>query len=230
MKNIQIDAIDINLNRKAIKNLYIRIKPPAGQVVVSVPMHLSDKQVMQFINERLDWIKKQQQRFVNYHEPSYFQYLNDETHYLWGEAYPLKVIERHGKHEVIKRDERLHLYACADISTEKKALLMTSFYKKHIFEKLESLVPLWEQTMSIVAPEIRLRTMKTRWGSCRVDGARIWLNTELAKRPLESLEYVLVHEMTHLFEPSHNHRFKALMDRFLPDWRERKLRLNNPLP
>ena len=227
MEIIQVDSIDIHLQRKAIKNLYIRVKPPVGQVTVSIPKRLSDKAVMQFITERLPWIKEQQQKFVHYELPQELHYVNGEAHYLWGEALGFKVIEGHGKHELFKTHDELHLYVRPGTTTENRALVVESFYKEQIAEQLQTLVPIWEEKMSIVTPEIRLRTMKTRWGSCRVDGKRIWLNTELAKKPVDSLEYVLVHEMVHLFEPSHNHRFKALMDLFLPDWRERQLRLNN---
>lgn len=229
MEIIQVDSIDIQLQRKSIKNLYIRVKPPVGQVTVSVPKRLSDKAVLQFVSERLPWIREQQQKFAHYEVPQALRYVEGEAHYLWGEQLPLKVIERHAKHELIRSDEALHLYVRPDTTVDKKALVVESFYKDCIAEQLQTLVPRWEERMAITTPEIRLRTMKTRWGSCRVDGKRIWLNTELAKKPLESLEYVLVHEMVHLFEPSHNHRFKALMDRFLPDWRERQSRLNNKI-
>ena len=227
MKLIQIDSIDIQLQRKAIKNLYIRVTPPVGQVSVSIPQRLSDKVVMQFITERLPWIKEQQKKFLHYQVPQELEYKAGEMHYLWGEAYPLKVVETHAKHDVIQQEGELYLYVRPGTTIKNKALVMETFYKNCITKQLQHLLPRWEEKMSVVAPEIRLRTMKTRWGSCRVDGQRIWLNTELAKQPLESLEYVLVHEMVHLFEPSHNHRFKSLMTRFLPDWTERKLRLNN---
>ena len=227
MKSIQVDSIDIELHRKAIKNLYIRIKPPLGQVTVSVPKRLSDKALMQFITERLPWIKEQRLKFADYQVPLDAQYIDDEKHSLWGELYDLKVIEGHAKHQLVREGDELYLYVRPGTSTKNKALVMEGFYKNCIAEQLTSLVPIWEDRMSVTTPEIRLRTMKTRWGSCRVDGQRIWLNTELAKQSLESLEYVLVHEMVHLFEPSHNHSFKALMDRFMPDWRQRKLLLNN---
>ena len=227
MEIIQVDSINIHLQRKAIKNLYIRIKPPVGQVTVSIPKRLNDKALMQFITERLPWIREQQQKFADYQVPLDPSYIDGEMHCLWGEALPLKVIESHAKHELLKTHDELHLYVRPGTTTENRASVVESFYKEQIAEQLQTLVPIWEEKMSISTPEIRLRTMKTRWGSCRVDGKRIWLNTELAKKPVESLEYVLVHEMVHLFEPSHNHRFKALMGKFLPDWRERQLRLNN---
>lgn len=227
MEIIQVESIDIQLHRKAIKNLYIRVKPPVGQVTVSIPKRLSDRVVMQFITERLPWIREQKKKFIHYEVALAYNYIEGETHYLWGDALKLKVIERHAKHELIKRQDTLHLYVRPGTTTAKKALVVERFYKDAITEQLGKLVPIWEEKMSIATPEIRLRTMKTRWGSCRVDGKRIWLNTELAKKPLESLEYVLVHEMVHLFESSHNHRFKALMDKFLPDWRDRQRRLNH---
>ena len=229
MEIIQVDSIDIQLHRKAIKNLYIRVKPPIGQVTVSVPKRISDKAVLQFITERLPWIREQQQKFAHYEEPQDLCYVEGETHYLWGEQLLLKVIEHDGKHQVLKGNDELHLYVRPDTTLKNKALVVEGFYKDCIFERLRTLVPRWEERMTLTTPEIRLRTMKTRWGSCRVDGTRIWLNTELAKKPVESLEYVLVHEMVHLFEPSHNYRFKALMDHFLPDWRERQSRLNNKI-
>lgn len=229
MKSIKVDSIDIQLHRKVIKNLYIRVMPPSGQVTVSIPKRLSEQVVMEFITERLPWIKAQQQKFADYKTPLEPQYQEGEKHYLWGESYELKVFERYGKHELFNEGKELHLYVRPGTTTKNKALVVENFYKASIELALQKLLPVWEKRMALRAPEIRLRYMKTRWGSCRTDGKRIWLNTELAKKSLESLEYVLVHEMVHLFEPSHNYRFKALMDRFLPDWRKRKMRLNNRL-
>lgn len=227
MKSLQVDSIDIQLQRKAIKNLYIRVTPPVGQVTVSVPKRLSERAVMQFINERLPWIKEQQLKFADYAAPIEAQFVDGESHYLWGEPHTLKVIERHGKHELLKIGNELHLYVRASTTTKNKSLVVDEFYKQCIEQQLESMLPFWEDRMSVTVPNLVLRRMKSRWGSCRSDGQRICLNSELAKYPLDCLEYVLVHEMVHLFEMSHNHRFKALMDRFLPDWRERKMRLNN---
>ncbi|MDO5667484.1 MAG: SprT family zinc-dependent metalloprotease [Alcaligenaceae bacterium] len=229
MKIMQLDGIVIVLQRKAIKNLYIRVLPPTGQVTVSIPKQLSEQTVMEFITAKLPWIRAQKQKFTDIKPLSETRFRTGEIHNLWGEAYKLKLIEGHGKHEIIQIGEELHLYVRDGTCIENKALVMDGFYKTCIQEQLKTLVPLWEARMTVTAPVIHLRRMKTRWGSCRSDGKRICLNSELAKKPLESLEYVLVHEMVHLFEHSHNHRFYALMDRFLPDWRERKKRLNNRL-
>lgn len=229
MKNIRLDTLEIRLQRKAIKNLYIRVTPPSGQVTVSIPMRLSEQTVRQFIIEKLPWIKAQQQKFLDGTTVPDTRFEEGETHYLWAEPYALRVFERHGKHQVLVIGDEFHFYVRAGTTTKNKALLMDSFYKACIEQQLRTLIPLWEQRMSVKVPQIRLRRMKSRWGSCRTDGQRICLNTELAKKAPESLEYVLVHEMVHLFEPSHNHRFKSLMDRFLPDWRERKQRLNSRL-
>lgn len=229
MKHLRLDSIDIQLYRKAIKNLYIKVSPPVGQVTVSVPKRLSERAVLQFINERLPWIKEQQKKFATYKAPLDAQFIDGETHYLWGKAHTLKVIERYSKHELLKEGAELHLYVRPNTTIKNKSLVVDDFYKKCIEEQLQTLLPTWEERMSVKVPNIVLRRMKSRWGSCRSDGQRICLNSELAKKPLECLEYVLVHEMVHLFEHSHNHRFKTLMDRFLPDWRERKKRLNNYL-
>ncbi|WP_432786806.1 hypothetical protein AAEX37_00866 [Oligella sp. MSHR50489EDL] len=230
MKTIQIDSIDIQIHQKAIKNLYIRVLPPAGQVVVSLPKRMSEQMAMEFIIQRLPWIKAQRQRFAHYQAAPELQYETGEYHYVWGKAYRLQVIERNGKHEIHHDETGLYMLVRPGTSIKNRALVMENYYKDTMQIALQQFyVPHWEAQMGIKAPLIDLRRMKSRWGSCRSDGKRICLNTELAKRPLESIEYVFVHEMVHLLEQSHNHRFQALMDHFLPDWRERKQRLNSPL-
>lgn len=229
MKIIRIDSIPIKLHFKAIKNLYIRVLPPAGEVVVSVPQRMGEELALAFINQRLSWIKKQRQKFAHYQAVPALQYETGERHYLWGKLYPLYVFEGYAKHEIYHDAEGLNMFVRDGTSSKGRALVMQNFYKAQIRTALKDYVPKWERRMGISAPIIDLRTMKSRWGSCRSDGQRICLNTELAKRPLESLEYVLVHELVHLFEQSHNQRFQALMDKCLADWRERKQRLNQPL-
>lgn len=222
-----VDSQPILLQRKSIRNLYIRVKPPLGHVTVSAPYQASDEYVMQFIHDRWPWVKEQQAKFFADAKPEpELYYMDGEEHWLWGKAYRLSVHEGYAKHAVVVQGDELLLQLRTGARHEARAALLDRFYREQIVERLSTLVPHWEEVMGLRAPEIRLRTMKTRWGSCRVDGTRIWLNTALAQKVSSCLEYVLVHEMVHLFEPSHNHRFKALMQHFMPDWRERKALLN----
>ncbi|MBF4242637.1 M48 family metallopeptidase, partial [Vibrio anguillarum] len=152
--------------------------------------------------------------------------VSGECHYLWGRRYRLNLIERSGKHEIKLGRGRLHLYANTATTLENKALVLSSYYRDVLKARIAELLPVWEDKIGVKAADWGIKKMKTKWGSCNTQAKRIWLNLELAKKPPECLEYILVHELVHLLERNHNERFKGDMDRLLPDWRERRDLLN----
>lgn len=226
MTIIEIGSITIHLNRKAIKNLHISVLPPDGRVRASVPEYMTDTAIRMAVIRRIPWIKKQKNNFVKQPRQSEREMVNGECHYLWGKRYRLNVIARIGKHEAKLARGRLHLYVNPAVTAEQKMLVLTTYYRNILKKRISDLLSVWENKIGVAVSAWGVKKMKTKWGSCNTQAKRIWLNLELAKKPPECLEYILVHELVHLLERNHNERFKAHMDKLLPDWQERKELLN----
>lgn len=226
MPKVEIGSIAMQLNRKAIKNLHISVLPPDGRVRVSAPESMTETAIRMAVISRIPWIKKQQSDFAKQPRQSDREMVSGECHYLWGRRYRLNVVERAGKHEIKLGRGRLHLYVNPATTLENKALVLSSYYRDELKARIAELLPVWEDKIGVKAADWGIKKMKTKWGSCNTQAKRIWLNLELAKKPPECLEYILVHELVHLLERNHNERFKGYMDRLLPDWRERRDLLN----
>ncbi|EGR4076411.1 M48 family metallopeptidase [Vibrio cholerae] len=226
MPKVEIGSITMQLNRKAIKNLHISVLPPDGRVRVSAPESMTETAIRMAVISRIPWIKKQQSDFAKQPRQSDREMVSGECHYLWGRRYRLNVVERAGKHEIKLGRGRLHLYVNPATTLENKALVLSSYYRDELKARIAELLPIWEDKIGVIAADWGVKKMKTKWGSCNTQAKRIWLNLELAKKPPECLEYILVHELVHLLERNHNERFKGYMDKLLPDWRERRDLLN----
>jgi predicted metal-dependent hydrolase len=230
MPNVQIGSLTLQLNRKAIKNLHISVLPPDGRIRVSAPEQMTDTAIRMAVISRIPWIKRQQRDFASQPRQSEREMLSGECHYLWGKRHRLHVIERTGRHEVKVSGGKIHLFVNAGTSVENRKLVLTAFYRIQLKARIEKLIPDWTKRMAVEVSEWNVKQMKTKWGSCNTGSKRIWLNLELAKKNYECLEYILVHELVHLLERNHNDRFRAHMDKFLPNWREhRDLLKNTPL-
>ena len=216
---IVVNDIDVQIIRKKIKNLHLRVYPPDGCVRVTAPMCVNDEEVRFAVQQRFVWIRKQQARLVNLPPKIPCEMISGENHDYMGETYPLDVIERQGKHEVVlKNNSRLLLYVRPGANADKRALVLNEWYRQEIKALIPELIQKWEPIMGVKVDDWGVKKMKTRWGTCNIGARRIWLNLELMKRPMACLEYVLVHEMVHLLERYHNQNFKAYMDQFLPEW------------
>lgn len=223
-QRLELHGVPVRLMRKNIKNLYIRVKPPAGEVNVSVPLHTSEQRIALFLEEHWDWIEKKREEVVR-RKPVVTpeaEYVTGEVHFLWGEPYEL-LVERSLKRPLTElRGEQIYMRVNAKSTKVERGKQLDKWYVTKLEEKLSELVPRYETIVGRQAAEWRFRRMKTRWGTCNIQKARICLNIQLAEKPLACLEYVVVHELTHLHEAGHNKRFWGLMDRFYPRWREIK--------
>lgn len=226
MYTVEVSGMPVAVHRKAIKHLYIRVDRTNGAVRVSAPAAMDEPSVRQAIAARLHWIRRQQQR-VRESAPSPPAIATGETHFVQGHACMLRVVEHDGRAAVRLVDgETLELRVPSGADHARRRAVLERWYRRRLSEQIPALVQQWQPVMDVQVAEWRIKRMKTRWGTCNIRDRRIWLNLELAKRPPECLEYVLVHEMVHLLERRHNARFHAFMDRFLPDWRARRERLN----
>jgi predicted metal-dependent hydrolase len=190
---------------------------------------MSDRTIHQFVVSRLDWIRRQRQKLQAWTPPSSLAYLDGERHWVWGESCRLDVAVSDARPCVELLPEGVvRLQVRLGASVEQKRALLATWYRALVEVAAPPIVARWEQVLGQTVARVSVRHMTTRWGSCTPRTRRIRLSSELAKKPPECLEYVVVHELVHLLEASHNRRFVRLMDQFLPDWRRHRAALNGP--
>ncbi|NLK04099.1 MAG: M48 family metallopeptidase [Clostridiales bacterium] len=225
-KIIRVSHIEIEVNKKKIKNMYLKVSRQDGKVSVSAPLRTKDDIIKRFVASKLDWIDKQVKKFENRKSLIDLEYKQDEIHYVWGKPYSLE-IKYENKKGVEILDDKLILAIHKDSTIIQREKLLIEWYRKQLKERLPDLVEKWEYIIGVSIESVRVRNMTTRWGTCNTRDKRICFNLQLAKKPLRCLEYVVVHELVHLLEPSHNVVFKNHMDKYLPNWREIKRELNS---
>ena len=223
---MQIGNLSVEVRRKAIKNLHISVLPPSGVVRVSAPLKMSDDAVKMAVASRLLWIKKQQSIFENQARETTREIVSGESHYLWGKRYLLEVLPTTGRHRLEVEHRKIKLFVRPNTNFKNQTAVIETFYRNELKREIAKLLAKWQPKMGVTTKRFGVKKMKTLWGSCNTDTASIWLNLELAKKPPECLEYVVVHELTHLLERHHNARFMAHIDNLLPNWRNIKQRLN----
>jgi len=219
-KNLTVAGLEVAVVRKRIKNMYIKVDPTDGSVRVSAPLRMPRETIVREIERRAGWIDRRRDGVLRARSaPRAF--VSGETHWFKGESYRLNVVEHGGRTGVrIREPDVLELRVRPGAPTARRQAVLEDWYRRHLREAIPDLVRRWEPVMNVNVAEWRIKRMKTRWGTCNPRARRIWLNLELARKPPECLEYVVVHEMVHLLERGHNSRFYAYMDRFLPAWRE----------
>ena len=217
-ETIDLGDIKVEVVKKDIKNIHLSVYPPAGRVRISAPSRMSLDTIRVFVISKLGWIKQQQQKFQSQARETPREYLDRESHYVWGKRYLLRVIESDTAPAVELKHSRMFLHVRPGTDAVKKQIIMEAWYRAQLRQALPPLIAKWEPLMGVQVARFFVQRMKTRWGSCNPGARRIRLNTDLAKKPRECLEYVVVHEMVHLLEPTHNARFVALMDQFMPKW------------
>lgn len=226
-ERIVIDNITVTLERKKIKNMYLRVLPPNGEVKVSAPLFISDNEITNFIKSRKEWILKKQKLILDNNIKSPLKYKTGEIHYLWGKEYTLQQISNETiKHVVVDDDKSIIYLPIPKRSTiEKRKKILNEFYRNQM--KI-AIPPVLDKCVKIVGKtpsEVKIRNMKN-WGNCRYQDKRITLNLNLAKKDPICLEYVMIHELCHLIEFNHGKEFKKLMDEFCPNWKKIKKILN----
>ncbi|NLZ30405.1 MAG: M48 family metallopeptidase [Methanomicrobiales archaeon] len=220
MHRITVSGVEVDVVRKDIKNLHLGVYPPGGRVRVAAPLHVDDEVVRLAVIERLPWIRRQQNRFLAQERQSPRDYIYRETHYYLGKRYLLNVIEHDGPPRVeVRNKARIDLYVPEGSDERRREEVMRRWYRKELKALIPPLIAKWEEVIGVTVNEWGVRRMKTRWGTCTIEARRIWLNLELVKKPVQCLEYVIVHELVHLLERNHTDRFRELMDQFMPQWR-----------
>ncbi len=225
--SILVSGIEIEVKKKNIKNIHLSVLPPDGRVRISAPLSVKDETIKLFAITKIGWIKKQITKFESQPRQTEREYITGESHYVWGRRYRMETnYYSSGKNNVEIKGNRLILTVRETSNKEQRERVMNEWYRKLVKEKAQGLIGKWEKIIGVKTQSVQVRNMLTRWGSCNVKKGRIWVNLQLAKKPVECLEYVVVHELVHLLEKRHNSIFVGYMDEYLPDWRIRKNTLN----
>ena len=227
MHQIEISDVSIDVLRKNIKNMHLSVYPPTGRVRIAVPLDVDDQAIRLFAIFKLAWIKKNQRNFKQQDRQSPRAFEERESHYFEGRRYLLRVTEYDGVPKVeIKSKNHIDLYLRPDSTIEQCQHIINNWYRKYLKSQIPPLIEKWERKMGVTVEDWGVKQMKTKWGACNIEAKRIWINLELAKKPVYCLEYIIVHEMVHLLERHHNDYFLAYMTRFMPKWKLYKEELN----
>lgn len=223
---LQLGEITVDVVLKDIKNIHLSVYPPTGTVRMSAPSRMSIDTLRVFAISKLDWIKQQQHKLQEQARETQREYIDRESHYVWGKRYLLSVVERDQPPAVELQHTHMVLNVRPGTDEIKRQAIVSGWYREQLKQAVPPLVAKWEPLMHVQVERFFVRHMKTKWGSCSPSLRSIRLNTDLAKKPRECLEYIVVHEMVHLLEPTHNAQFIALMDRFMPQWQLYRAELN----
>jgi len=225
-----IRGIEVLVLRKKIKNIHLNVLPPNGAVRVSAPLNMNDDAIHTFLATRLSWIKKQQAKFKGQERQTIRKFVSGESHYFLGKRYLLEVEYIDGKPkkpkvEIVNK-KKIVLKVNPGSDSKKREQVLQNWYRKKLREILTPMIKSWQKKIVVEVNFWGIRQMKTKWGSCNEKTKRIWFNLELIKKPEYCIEYVVVHELLHLLERTHNDRFVQLLDKHLPKWRNTKDELN----
>lgn len=217
--SINLGDIAIDVVHKDIKNIHLSVYPPNGHVRISAPMRMDLDNIRLYALSKLEWIKKQQRKIQEQDRETKREFVDRESHYAWGERYLLQVIENKSSPTIILKPGKMTMQVRPGSSESRRRNILADWYRGQVRSVAAPIIEKWEARLGVKVHRLYVRQMKTKWGSCNPDRSNIRLNTELAKKPPECLEYIAVHEMMHLIERTHNSRFISLMDQFMPRWR-----------
>lgn len=224
---IRLGDLAVEVVFKDIKNVHLSVHPPAGRVSISAPNRMTLSTVRLFAISKLNWIRQQQRKIRAQDRELEREYLERESHYLWGKRYLLSVQEHDAPPEVELKHRKILLHVRFNTTEDLRERIVDSWYREQLKLATPPLIAKWEPLLKVKVLRFFVQRMKTKWGSCNHIAGNIRLNTDLAKKPRECLEYIVVHEMVHLLEPTHSARFVALMDRFIPNWQSCRDALNH---
>jgi predicted metal-dependent hydrolase len=223
----KIGDFEVQTVKKDIKNIHLGVYPPKGRVRIAAPTKTTDETLKVLIASKIPWINKQKAKFEKQERQTKREFVSGESHYFMGNRYLLNIVNTDASPRVeIKRKTRLDMYVNPGAAREKREKILDNFYRTELKKQIPILSTKWAKATKIHAKEFRIKKMKTKWGTCSQKYRRVWINLELAKKPHHCLEYIIVHEMTHLIEKNHTDEFRRLMDSFMPQWKQYKEELN----
>ena len=225
--DLEIAGIPVKVIKKDIKNLHLYVKPPDGHVEVSVPQHMSDDSITLFLRTRTGWIKKQQEKFREQPRQTEREYVSGETLYVWGKQYFLQVEYSNRKNALDFSGDRAILTVRKESTAKQRESFVNEWYRERLKAEIEKRLPRWESLTGLYCSGWQTKYMTTNWGTCNTKTGKIWINLQLAKKPFECLDYVLLHELAHLRVKDHGPAFIAILDEYMPYWRDVRKKLND---
>lgn len=225
---LRVGGLPVEVVRKSIKNLHVGVYPPEGRIRVAAPNAMTKDAVRLAVVDKLAWIKRQRAGFKAQPRQTARKYVTGETHYFFGQRYRLRVVEHENPSQVtLLNDSTMKLALRPGSTIEQREKIFQSWNRAELKLQAAPLIEKWKPVVDVKLSDWGVKRMKTKWGSCNIEARRIWLNLELAKKPIECLEYIVVHELAHLLERNHNDNFIAIMDRCMPKWRSLRELLNS---
>ena len=222
-----IAGIPVEVIKKDIKNIHLSVIPPYGKVRVSAPLRLSDESIIMFVRTRVGWVKKQRAKFESQPRQSERQYVSGETLYVWGKQYFLKVEYSYKGNQLVLSGDTAILTVRKESTKNQRENYVNEWYRSLLKAEIEKHLPKWEKATSLYCESWQTKYMTTRWGTCNTNTRKIWLNLQLAKKPIECLDYVILHELAHLRVKNHSKEFVAILDEYMPYWRDVRKQLND---
>jgi predicted metal-dependent hydrolase len=223
---IDLGGLHISFTRKAVKHAHLSVHPPSGEVTLVAPTGTRLEVARAYAISRLSWIRSQQAKLQQQAREAPRRFVARESHYVWGRRYLLQIVEKDAPPQVTLDHKRLRMQLRPGSTPEQRARLLHEWHKRQLHAAVPPLIHKWEQRLGVTVNNYYLQRMKTKWGSCNHRAGNIRLNTELVKKPLDLLDYVVLHEMAHLIEPAHNTRFMEILAAHYPGWREARDELN----
>lgn len=225
----EINGISIEIIKKNIKNMHLYVQPPDGKVQVSAPNHLSDESIFMFIRTKIGWIKKQQEKFKNQPRQTERQYVSGESFYVLGKQYYLQVEYSYKGNSLVLSGNKAILTVRKESTPKQREAFVREWYREILKAEIKKYLPKWERKTRLYCDSWQTKYMTTRWGTCNTNTRKLWFNLQLAKKPIGCIEYVILHELAHLQVKNHGSDFIAILDRYMPNWREIKKMLNEQI-
>ncbi len=225
-KYFKLRDIEVQVTFKNIKNIHLSVMPPLGEVVVSAPERMNLDTVRIYCISRLRWIKEQRRPFLEQERETPREFIYNERHYLFGKKYKLNIVEGYSDQIYSVKHNLIEIFVKPNSTTEQRRNAVEICYRTELNNILEELIEKWVSILQVELHEFKIKKMSTKWGSCNQKARRLWFSLELAKKPVDCIEYVVAHEMIHLLEKNHNERFFSLLDKHFPKWAQIKNELN----
>lgn len=224
---MNVSGIEIEVVKKNIINMHLNVLPPSGRVRISAPFGTSDDAINLFAVKKISWIKKQVERFKCQERQTEREFITGESHYLWGRRYKLEVKYSNKGNNVELKGNKMILTVREKSTKKQRENYVNEWYRAELKAKLPPVVERWESLLGVKANEVNIKNMRTRWGTCNAEAKRVWINLQLAKKPVKCLEYIVLHELVHLREKNHTKAFIEQMDKYMSDWLVVKDELNS---
>ena len=225
----EISGIPVEIIKKNIKNMHLYVQPPDGKVQVSAPKHLSDESILIFVHTKIGWIKKQREKFANQPRQTERQYVSGESFFVLGKQYYLQVEYSYKGNSLVLSGDKAILTVRKESTAKQREAFVKEWYRKILKAEIEKYLPKWEKKTGLYCDSWQTKYMTTRWGTCNTNTKKLWFNLQLAKKPIECIEYIILHELAHLKVKNHGDDFIAILDSYMPYWRETKKRLNEQI-